>query len=135
MLAAERPRVGTPSPTLLLACPPAWTLDPAGNPYRAEFACVLGLLLGVYIVWRSVRPTGHRLLRAYVGVGGAVAFVVMQMQTCMSFDRVERKEGCLLVLELCILATVSLVAELVLASRQPPGVSRAIARQSSERRR
>lgn len=124
-----------PNAIVSLACPIGLTTnDPAANPYRIEFACALALLLSVFILWRRLRPRARRVLRWYAGVGGAVAFVVMQAQACTRFERTELDDGCRLVLEAVLFVTASLLLEILLSLRPRGLLSRAVARVRTPRR-
>ena len=116
-----------------LACPIMFTNDPAANPYWIHFAWALALLLGVFILWRRIRPRGRPLLRWYAGVGGIVAFVVMQAQACAHFERAARDSGCRLVLEASLFVAASLLLEILLSLRRPSLLSRAVARVRTRR--
>lgn len=122
-----------PQAAVSLACPIRPTNDPAANPYRIEFAFALGLLLGVFLVWRRLRPPPRRLLRFYAGAGGAVAFLVMQAQACVHFDSADRDFGCLLVVKAAVFVAASLLMELLLSSRQRSALSPAVAREKGGR--
>ena len=126
--------MSAPTAIVSLACLPRPTNDPAANPYRIEFACALGLLLSVFILWRRVRPRARRVLRLYAGIGGAVAFVVMQAQACAHFERTERDDGCRLVLQAALFVTASLLLEILLSLRRRSVLSRAVARVRTRRR-
>lgn len=125
--------MGAPPAAVSLACPIRPTNDPTANPYRVEFAIVLGLLLSVFIVWRRFRPSPRKLLRFYAGAGGAVALLVTQAQACVYFDREDRDYGCLLVLKVSLLVAASLLLEIVLSLRRRSQLSRAIARHKHRR--
>lgn len=129
--------MGPPTAVVTLACyhAPTTTNDPAANPYRIEFAIALGLLLGVFILWRYVRPPARQLLRSCAATSGAVAFWIMNVEACFGRDHVDAVVCCLLVLKASLVVAASLLFEILPELKRRSDFPHAVARKPRTRGR
>jgi hypothetical protein len=87
------------------------------NPYQSEFATVLVVLFWTFTVWLVMRPPARRLLRAYMTIGGGVAFVIAMALGENMVALEQRHMAWWLVLQACVIVTGSLLLELALGLR------------------